>query len=62
MAHGPVRTATGRAKVSRVMREGARGALHMGRTGRTVPRNRPDIMRAIGMSEGRRAERKLRRS
>ena len=60
MAHGPVRTATGRAKVSRVMHEWKAGTLHSGPSGPRVRSRRQAV--AIGMSEGRRAERKLRRS
>lgn len=44
----------GREKVATVMREGYAGNLHMGKTGKKVPKDRPDIMKAIAMSEGRR--------
>ena len=41
----------GQKKVSYVMREFSKGKLHMGKTGKVVPKNRPDIAKAVAMSE-----------
>ncbi len=40
-----------------VSAEWGRGTLHMGGSGKIVPKNRPDIMWAIANSEARRAAR-----
>lgn len=42
-------------KFAFVMREGYGDRLHMGRSGRVVPKDRPDIMKAIAASEARKA-------
>jgi hypothetical protein len=41
---------SGRAKIPVVMKEFARGTLHSG-SGKIVPKSRPDIAKAIAMSE-----------
>ena len=41
----------GQRKVAKVMREFHAGTLHHGGTGRIVPKSRPDIAKAIAMSE-----------
>lgn len=47
---------SGQRKAGEVMREFYHQKLHHGRTGKLVPRNRPDIAKAIAMSEGRKAQ------
>lgn len=42
-------------KIAKVMEEHHEGMLRMGKTGKVVPKNRPDIARAIALSEARRA-------
>lgn len=42
-------------KIEQVMEEHHEGTLRMGKTGKVVPKNRPDIARAIALSEARRA-------
>lgn len=45
----------GRNKIGKVMREFKEGTLTHGGTGKPVPRGRPDIARAIALSEARKA-------
>lgn len=49
MEHG--KHMKGPKKAAKVMREFHKGDLHMGKTGKKVPSNRPDIAKAIAMSE-----------
>lgn len=51
-----VRSPRGRSKIGTVMGEFQRGQLRSS-AGQRVPSTRPDIARAIAMSEGRKAER-----
>ena len=44
----------GRSKIATVMGEFKRGTLHAGKTGKIVPSGRPDIAKAIALSEARR--------
>lgn len=43
-------------KVARVMREFSQGTLVHGSTGKPVPPHRPDIARAIALSEARKIQ------
>ena len=48
----------GSKKFGVVMREHAKGQLHMGKTGKVVPKSRPDVAKAIAASESRKAAKK----
>jgi hypothetical protein len=54
----PTTKAGKRKKAAKVMREGYAGELKMGRTGKKVPKDRPDIMKAIAMSESGQSRRR----
>lgn len=47
---------SGQRKAGEVMKEFYHRELHHGRSGKLVPRNRPDIAKAIAMSEGRKTD------
>lgn len=53
-----VKSPTARKKVAKVMQEFHKGDLKHAGTGKSVPKNRPDIARAIALSEGQRAQKK----
>lgn len=59
--NSPARVSAKRAKAAKVMREFHRGELHHGTSGEIVPHDRPDIAKAIAMSEAGLSRNKKRR-
>jgi len=57
-SHKPKTKAGKQAKAAKVMKEFHKGSLHHGKSGKLVPKSRPDIAKAIAMRSAGLSKRK----